>query len=449
MIETTKPPGIESRVSAARVLFNVVYRQWTVERAVGQGTTDDQALVRELVGTTLRYWHSLDVIWTHLRGGHTKRDEPLLRCLGLLGLAQLFHTRIPAHAAVDVTVEAARRLNRRPLVPLLNAVLRRACREREQLTDLLSTNSEYLYAHPGWWIDLLSRDWPCDWPSILQQSLKRAPLTLRVNVRRTDREHYRHWLAQQGIAATPTRHSSLGLVLETPRPAQTIPGFAEGLVSIQDEAAQLAVSLLECREGDRILDACAAPGNKLSQLLETSPPTCRFLGLDISPRRLAHCRQELRRLGHDQAELRVADAGSSEALSRDEQFDRILLDVPCTASGTIRRHPEIKISRKSEHVAQRADLALRLLDNLWQHLRAGGRLLYASCSLFRAETDQVIYNFLERHPKDAKVYVPSVLWGHRETLGIHVLTGEDDMDGFFYSILLKTAEHDHSSHVNV
>lgn len=430
-------PGSASRARAAQALLAVLDRGRGLESVLAGDDGDDRPFVRELAATALRHAPALGRLWTELRGRSAEADDPRLRALGLLGLAQIFHTRVPDHAAVSATVGAARRLGLGRGGSVLNAVLRRALRERTELEQRLADDPEFRYVHPSWWIERVRRDWPCDWETVLRRGLERAPLTLRVNTRRTDVASCRELFAREGLDARPTRWAPTGLVIATPRPTAALPGYASGWIAVQDEAAQLAATLLDCGSATHVLDACAAPGNKLAHLRETAPPGCRLLGLDIDPRRLARAREELERLGHRDVELRAADATAAEAFTPDERFDRILLDAPCTASGTVRRHPEIKSLRRPEDVTSRAALARRLLDNLWPRLRPGGRLLFASCSLFREETDEVVAAFLAAHPEEAGLVDLPVGWGRRTAAGFHVLTGDDGMDGFFYALLAK------------
>jgi 16S rRNA (cytosine967-C5)-methyltransferase len=434
--------GAESRAQAARIVHLVVHHGRHLEAALAGVGAQEKAFVYDLVSTTIRYHPALDRLWAIARSGASEEDDPRLRSLGLVGLAQILHTHIPDHAAVAATVEASRLLGLGRAAPLLNAVLRRVTRERRDLDDRARNDLELRYAHPAWWITRLQQDWPDDWPRLLEAGLERAPMTLRVNIRRAHVADCRAALEAQGVDSRPTHRASYGLILATPRPTASLDVYTRGWASVQDEAAQLAVPLLAPEPGNHILDACCAPGNKLAQIRETAPEHCRLVGFDISARRLEYTRRELERLGHTGVELRHADASQPEALPPQEQFDRILLDTPCTASGTVRRHPDVKIHRHPEDIRARATLAFQLLENLWGHLRPGGRLLFTSCSVFREETDEVVRTFLNNHMKEGMLLDPAVPWGRHEPTGIHNLTGEEGMDGFFYAVFLKTASTD-------
>jgi 16S rRNA (cytosine967-C5)-methyltransferase len=430
-------PGAESRARAARAVHRIVHGGRRLEETLLGGRDREHTLVHELVSTTIRYYPALERLWTTLRSGPEHEDDPLLRSLGLVGLAQLLHTRIPDHAAVSATVEASRLLGCGRGAPVLNAVLRRALRERRNTEPRADEDPVVRYAHPAWWIDRLRKDWPEAWERLLLAGLERAPMTLRVNLRRTTVAECRKALEEQGIEVRSAAFAPAGLVLVQPRPAASLAVYNRGWVSVQDEAAQLAVPLLAPDPGDCILDACCAPGNKLAQIVESAPDGCRIVGLDVSARRLDHTRHELERLGHTGVTLCRADAAQPDCLADHERFSRILLDAPCTASGTVRRHPDVKVHRRTEDVAARAELARRLLDNLWNRLEPGGRLLFSSCSIFRDETHAVVGAFLEARAAEAVLHDPHVPWGHHEPTGVHVLTGEEGMDGFFYAILLK------------
>lgn len=429
--------GAESRARAAYAVHRVVDEGRRLEAVLSGPRDREQAFVHELVSTTVRYYPALERLWTRARSAPADGDHPLLRSLGVVGLAQILHTRIPDHAAVSTTVEASRLLGLGRAASVLNAILRRFLRESHVLEDLENSDPVIRYAHPDWWIARLREDWPEAWERLLLAGLERAPMTLRVNLRRTGLAECRTTLEEQGLKVLSTPYASCGLTLAVPCSAASLTAFRRGWVSVQDEAAQLAVPLLAPAPGDRILDACCAPGNKLAQICETAPDGCRLVGLDVSARRLEHTRRELHRLGHREVELRRVDASDVGALAEDECFDRILLDAPCTASGTVRRHPDVKIHRRAEDVASRAGLASKLLENLWNHLAPGGRLLFTSCSVFREETDGVVNAFLRAHTDDAALLDPGVPWGHGGSSGVHILTGEGGMDGFFYALLLK------------
>jgi 16S rRNA (cytosine967-C5)-methyltransferase len=345
---------------------------------------------------------------------------------------------------VDQTVEAAKRgAGTRGQASFINACLRRFVRERDALVAATDRDPVALWNHPRWWIERVKQDHPRHWQHILEASNRPPPLTLRVNVRKSSREQYLSALASAGIEACAVGEP--GVVLARPRPVHEIPGFDEGLVSVQDAAAQLAAPLL-LRELDakgpdplRILDACAAPGGKTAHLLELADAD--LTALDVDPARCERIHETLGRLGL-QARVVAADAAQPSAWWDGEPFDAILLDAPCTASGIVRRHPDVRWLRRPDDVAALAGQQASLLHALWPLLKPGGRLLYATCSLFKAEGEQQIDAFLQRlGPAQARLDPSSP--GHLLPLPDNDSDAGPGrasalQDGFFYALLHKT-----------
>jgi 16S rRNA (cytosine967-C5)-methyltransferase len=351
----------------------------------------------------------------------------------------------PDHTLVDQAVTAARQ--RTPAAAgLVNAVLRRFVRERERLVEAAVQSPVAAWNHPGWWIDRLRQDWPDRWRAILAASNDRPPMTLRVQARRTTAAAYVERLAAHGRPAQVLADPAIGgqaVVLGEPCPVADLPGFAEGDVSVQDANAQRAAPLLlsgdALRPGARVLDACAAPGGKTAHLLERADVD--LLALDSDPARLVRVRQTLDRL-HLRARLLAADAGAPGTWWDGRAFDAILLDAPCTASGIVRRHPDVRWLRRPADVDALARVQARLLDALWPLLAPGGRLLYATCSVFRAEGDRQIDAFLQRLPAGAARLDPASP-GHLLPLPDNVpgrgpVATDPGGDGFFYAVLHKT-----------
>lgn len=346
--------------------------------------------------------------------------------------------RYPAHTLVSQTVEAAKTgRETRSQAGFVNACLRRFQREALPMLAAVRADPAVRWNHPAWWLARLQRDHPEHWEAVLAANNRPAPMALRVNRRRLSREVYGEQLAAQGLEARPVGED--GWLLAQPCPVERLPGFAQGWVSVQDPAAQMAAPLLlegwSPPSGARVLDACAAPGGKTAHLLERADLQVQALELD--PDRLPRIRQNLERLGLA-ADVRQADAGRPDTWWDGQPFDAILLDAPCTASGIVRRHPDVRWLRRETDVAQLAGQQRRLLDALWPLLRPGGRLLYATCSVFRAEGDQQVRAFLERHT-DAR---PGAAPGHllppptgRPAEFNDNLQGEHD--GFFYARLDK------------
>lgn len=305
--------------------------------------------------------------------------------------------RYAAHTLVDQAVEAAKAArSTRMQAGFLNACLRRFLRERLVLCACLQDDPVARWNHPLWWIERLQRDHPGQWQAILEASQQPGPMTLRVNRRRVSRDEYRQRLSQAGLASEPVADD--GLVLAQPQPVERLPGFARGDCSVQDAAAQLAAGLLldgrEWPDGARVLDACAAPGGKTAHLLERAG--LDLLALDVDPRRCERIHDNLHRLGLN-AEVQCADAARPDVWWDGRPFDAILLDAPCTASGIVRRHPDVRWLRRSADVDQLVAIQRQLLEALWPLLRPGGRLLYCTCSVFRSEGAQQVDAFLGRH----------------------------------------------------
>ena len=344
---------------------------------------------------------------------------------------------------VDQTVEAAKRdVAMRGQASFLNACLRRFMRERAALVGATDADPVARWNHPRWWIDRLARDHPAHWQAILGANNGHAPMTLRVNLGVTTPQRALADLCAAGIDAQ--RVGEQGIVLARPRPVQEIPGFAQGLLSVQDAAAQLAAPLLlgglagaPGSEGApvRILDACAAPGGKTAHLLESAAAV--VTALDVDPERCARIHDNLRRLGL-QAQVLAADAAQPQAWWDGVPFDGILLDAPCTASGIVRRHPDVRWLRRESDVAQLAALQARLLDALWPLLRPGGRLLYCTCSVFRAEGEARVQTFVAHNNEALLRPAPGHLLpqsgANNEGLPDNL---EGDHDGFFYALLEK------------
>ncbi len=340
-----------------------------------------------------------------------------------VALYQLAFTRTPAHVVVHNAVEAAGRGWRRGLV---NAVLRSFQRRRAELDARAETQPSARWSHPEWWIEKLQADHPGHWQTILEASLAHPAFTLRVNRRQGDVAGYLERLRGSGLAARQVGPD--GVMLERAVPVHRLPGFDSGAVSVQDAGAQWAARLLDARDGERVLDACAAPGGKTGHILERADVD--LVALDLAPERLARVRENLDRLGQT-ATLVAGDAAHPAPWWDGRRFDRILADVPCSASGVVRRNPDVKWLRRAEDIAGFAARQATLLDALWRLLAPGGTLLYATCSVFREENENQAMAFLARHAEDAE----------RESLPEPLTDGsllpDAEHDGFFYARLRK------------
>ena len=390
-----------------------------------------RSLVRELSYGTLRFLGELRALVRLL--AQRPLADASVEALLWVALYQLAHTYAPPHAVVDSAVRATLHLRRSSARGLVNAVLRQFLRRREALLASLTRDPEARFSYPSWWIARVEAQYGERSPAILDAGNMRPPLTLRVNERRVVRNEYLRELAALGIAATPV--GAAGVIIDRPRPVAELPGFADGLVSVQDAGAQLAAPLLEVRDGMRVLDACAAPGGKTTHLAELA--TLDLTALDIDEDRLARVGENLARLKLG-ARLVAADGAERDRWWHGESYDRILADVPCSASGVVRRHPDVKwLRRESDNAAFVAQQS-RLLDALWPTLAQGGMLLYATCSVFRAENEEQVEAFLGRH--DDAVALPMRL-PSADALGGQLLPSargaEHNHDGFFYARLTK------------
>jgi 16S rRNA (cytosine967-C5)-methyltransferase len=393
---------------------------------------------------TVRWHFELDACLALLLDRPGKRQEPEIRALLLTGLYQLLHGATPEHAAVSETVEAARSLGHPRAAGLVNAVLRRFQRERESIVAAAHRELPARHAHPRWMLDAFARDWPERWEAIAAAGNREPPMWLRVNARRGTRDAYRARLEAAGIASETCDFAPEALRLVQPVDVNSLPGFADGDVSVQDAAAQLAPQFLAAAPGMRVLDACAAPGGKACHLLELEPGIAELIALDIDAARASTIQSNLARLGLS-ARVAVADAANPAAWWDGAAFDRILLDVPCSGTGVIRRHPDIKLLRRADDVARFAARQSALLAACWGVLAPAGRLTYASCSVLSAENAAVVGAFLAGDPRavdvteSARLSLPGALPWQVAGPGCALASGAADADGFYYACLEKRA----------
>lgn len=427
----------DCRPLAADVLFRVLGGQSLSEvlpPALEQVRPRDAALLQSLCYETLRWHRPLAFVLDQLLHRPLPGRERRLHALLLVGLCQLFKLRIPAHAAVSTTVAATVPLQLTHARGLVNAVLRQALRRQSELEQKVAADAAIASAHPDWLRDALRQAWPEHWEALLTANNAHPPMALRVNLRRGSRADYLRQLAAEGITARAHPLVATAVVLDQPVPVERLPGFRDGRVSVQDAAAQLAAPLLEPQAGQRVLDACAAPGGKTGHLLEYADQL-DLLALDLDPQRLNRVGDNLRRLGF-QAHLLAGDAAQPDQWWDGRRFDRILLDAPCSASGVIRRHPDIKLLRQPSDIPSLAQRQALLLNALWPLLAPEGILLYITCSVLPEETRVVVADFHERHA-DVRVLPLPDECGYPVGPGRQTLPGINDMDGFFHARLQK------------
>ena len=426
--------GAPVRAAAARALDAVLHqgRSLKVELARLLPTLPDprdRALLEAIVFTALRGRARYAAALAQWMPRPPGRRDGLLRALLYAGFAQVDALRLPAHAAVAATVDAARALGRAHQSGLVNALLRRA--QRDGLPAAVPGD-----AWPAWLLQAIRSDWPDHAAEILAASAVQAPLWLRINRRRATPAEVAARLQAEGIEAAQVPACADALRIDVPVSVAALPGFTAGDLSVQDGSAQLVADALAPVAGARVLDACAAPGGKAAHLLERDP-ALRLLALDVDAPRLQRVRDTLQRVGvGDNATLRTADAVDVARWWEGTPFEAILLDAPCSATGVVRRHPDILLHRRASDIDALAALQARLLDALWPTLARGGVLLYATCSLLRRENDAQVAAFLARTP-DARLQPLDARFGHDTGHGHQRFPGEDGMDGFFYARLMK------------
>lgn len=424
-----------SAALAVRAVLDGAALPAALDAHAGRDSGPARAFVQELAYGTLRHHGTLDAVVRALAAKPI--PDRRIGALVEVALYQLQHTRQPAFAVVDQAVAAAAALANPGAKSLVNALLRRFLREREDVLARVRSDPVARWSHPRWWIARVRADWPDDWQAILDAGNARPPLALRVNRRRADRAAVVARFAGEGIEARAEGES--GIVVASPRPVAALPGFAEGDFSVQDLGAQLAAPLVGAGDGMRVLDACAAPGGKTAHLLERADVA--MTALDSDPARLARVTDNLSRLGLDGPRVRAVegDAASPQRWWDGTPFDRILADVPCTASGVVRRHPDAKWLRRATDVAAFAGTQAAILDALWPLLARDGVLVYATCSVFREENGARIDDFAARHPdalREPLTFPAGVRCSGGQLLPSPEATGHNQ-DGFFYARLRK------------
>ena len=432
-----------SRQVAVAVLCDVLVGRRSLDASFqkhADQASRDNALTRHLCFGVLRWYWRLDAVLGQLLHKPLRAKDQDLRIVLLLGLYQLMYTRVPPHAAVWETVSLASRLDKPWAKGLVNATLRRFQRDHQRCVARIDEDEVAHYSHPRWLLDAFKRSWPQTWREVVTQNNQQAPMTLRINRLKTTAQRYLQELEQQGYEADLFPHCPVGITLRSPADPLKLPGFADGLVSVQDGAAQLAAAELDLQPGHRVLDACAAPGGKTMHILESEPRLKQLVAIDRDPARLASLESSLGRIQRPASPL-CADASDTAQWWDGIAFDRILLDAPCSATGVIRRHPDIKTLRRADDISRLARLQRVLLDAMWPLLAPNGVLLYATCSTLDEENARQIAYFLQKH-EDATERPIVANWGHAMSHGRQILPGEDTMDGFFYARLQKRAASD-------
>jgi len=427
---------LNTRLIAAKVLTSVIRDGQSLTAALNNtlGVVEsdkDRAFIQALCYGVCRNFHRLDYILSQML------DKPLkdldVKALALIGLYQLKFMRVKSHAAVSETVLAARK---KPWAKaLINALLRSYLRGQEGFEQKADNVKSALVSHPDWLIQQIEQDWPMQAQQIFQQNNEQPPMALRVNLANISQYQYLQKLRDQGIEAEAVSFCRSAILLNKPAVVDILPGFNEGWVSVQDTAAQLAAELLDVQIGHRVLDVCAAPGGKAAHILEHQPKVRELVAVDIDKLRLQRVNDNLQRLKLS-AKLIVGDASKPEDWWDGQLFDRILLDVPCSALGVIRRHPDIKLLRRAEDINTLQVLQKRIMTAVWSLLAPGGIMLYATCSILKQENEQQIEAFLATNTNAIEVPI-NADWGLVRRYGRQILTGESAMDGFYYALIRK------------
>ncbi|HUB90168.1 MAG TPA: 16S rRNA (cytosine(967)-C(5))-methyltransferase RsmB [Dyella sp.] len=426
----------DTRALAAQALADIALRGVSLREAMDQRAPKlrdprDRALLTALLSDGARWWLRFDAALDRLLDKPLRRKEPEVHALLVLGLVQLDVLQLQDYAAVAATVEATRALNRPRLAGLVNAVLRRWQRERSTLLAELDAQPYTRYALPPWLVQAIATDWPQQAAAVFADSDREPPLMLRVNRRRTSREALIEQLRAAGYTADTHPWLADGIVLPHSSDVTRMPGFAPGFFAVQDGAAQVSADLLDVRDGHRVLDACAAPGGKACHLLERADVALTAVEFDAA--RAARIGQNLERLGL-QAELRVGDAADPSAWWDGKPYDRILIDAPCSATGVLRRRPDVRLHRRASDIETLAAQQQRILAALWPLLAPGGKLVYVTCSLLRAENEAVIAAFLAGR-EGVHVAPVSLPVGQAAAIGWQILPGDGDLDGMYYAVL--------------
>jgi 16S rRNA (cytosine967-C5)-methyltransferase len=437
-------PAAGARSVAAHAVARILREGVTLDAALHDALAATPAglgpSVRSLSYGAVRGYYRHEAILSRLLSQPVRSLDLLVRALMSVALFELEDARTPEYAVVDAAVKAAKATDAARASGLVNAVLRRYLRERKTVDADIARNPTLRHASPIWLADRFRADWPVRWTQLLAAGDAQAPMWLRVDGRRATTESYLEKLREAGLGARAEPRVPLAIALDAPCDVHELPGFDQGLVSVQDLGAQCVAFPLELSCGQRVLDACAAPGGKTALIAEREPSLARLVGLDIDPQRLIRVQENLVR-GDLRAELMAGDLREPEAWWDGVPFDRILLDAPCSALGVIRRHPDIRLRKSPSEIDKLPLLQARLLTASWRMLAPGGRLVYATCTVTRSENRDVVAAFLAGTP-DAGI-VPPESWpgwpgfGEADGFGRQILPGEAGADGFYYAALLK------------
>lgn len=420
------------RLQALHILTTLMQNKSSLSQLLPP-SADLSPMTKELCYGFCRHYVRLEAIADRLMDKRPKDLDVWIAIL--MGLYQLHYMRQPDYAVVQETVALLGKIKKIWAKALVNAVLRRFCRQKEEILAGLAEDLAFLHGQPKWFLEALKADWPNEWQEIAAANDAHPPMTLRVHTKKISVPDYLNALTQVGIEAYAHPVAPQGITLVSACDVHTLPGFSQGWVSVQDGAAQLAAGLLALEPKQRILDACCAPGGKTCHVLESESDLTECIALDVDLKRLKRVKENLARLNLD-ANVKQGDALCPESWWDGQAFDRILLDAPCSATGVIRRHSDIKLLRTPEDIIAITQIQKAMLNALWPLLAPGGLMVYATCSIIHAENEQQIADFLVSH-SDCQAVVDDKSWGRPTGHGRQILPGEQGMDGFFYSVLRK------------
>lgn len=432
---------MNTRSAAAKLIASILTQRGSLSSllptALDKVDERDRGLLQELCYGVSRWQPKLQCYLTELLDKPLRKKDSDVHALLLIGIYQLSYLRVPDHAAINTTVDASKFLKKPWSKGLINAVLRNFQRQKDQLNLQLKDKPEFQCAHPAWLIKAIKKAWTENNDEIFQANNQHPPFTLRVNKKNISRQDYLNLLNEKNITAVPTTLSDDGITLDSAIDVNALPLFAAGGISVQDEAPQLCTQLMELEDGLRVLDACCAPGGKTAHIAESQAKLETIVAVDISEERLTRTAENLQRL-QLKAELVQGDASQTDSWWDGEQFDRILIDAPCSATGVIRRNPDIKILRNPDDLAKLVNIQQTILAAMWPLLKPGGFLLYATCSILPKENSEAVEHFIKAHSDASEEAIDSD-WGIPQPYGRQLLPLNDGHDGFYYAKLRKNS----------
>ncbi len=410
--------------------------KYTLKTQLRDCPEQQRPFLQELCYGSMRHLTQLNAFLDQISAKKIKAKDQDVKATILIGIYQLYKLNTPEHAAISETVDVCQLLNKRWATAFVNATLRRFQREQTQLTESLQLINSFNFNHPDWYIEKLKHNWPTQWQDILRANDQHPPLTLRVNTQLVSRETLISKLSKEGIDSFETEYSKFGITLSKPTDIVSTEVFQQGLISVQDEAPQLAAELIDPQNDDLILDACSAPGGKLLHILElTKGMNTEVQGLELEQHRADRIKENFDRLDL-QCQIHIADATQKDWWDG-RLYDKILLDTPCSATAVIRRNPDIKVMRQSEDIHQLAKLQKQIIANMWAMLAKGGTLVYATCSIFQQENERLIASFCKEN-EDA-IHTPiDAGWGMQREFGRQLFPVNEKHDGFYYAVLKKS-----------